>query len=55
MAATKVSCGGCNSEYTISSSMDKKHYTPAYCVYCGDSLDNDVEPDLDFSDLESDE
>lgn len=53
MATTKLVCNGCNSEFSVKSSMDPKHYKPHFCVYCGDELEEERELEIDYPELDS--
>ena len=48
MTKKKIECSNCESEFTISHQMDKDHYTPSYCVFCGTFIEPEVE--LEFID-----
>lgn len=48
MAKKKLACVECESEFSVSHDMDKKHYAPQFCVFCGAAIDEDAGLDEDF-------
>ena len=47
-----IVCESCDAEFSIKHSMSTRQYQIALCPFCGDSLDNEMEDDVDFYDDE---
>ena len=45
-------CESCEAEFTIKHSMDENYYRFSYCSFCGESLEEEMEDDIEWSDDE---
>ena len=52
MSKTKhYECDNCGAVYRLKHDLDEEHYVPAHCAFCGETLDEESNFDLD-EDLE---
>ena len=47
-----VVCESCEAEFQIKHSMDENYYRFSYCPFCGESLEEEMEDDVEWSDDE---
>ena len=53
-----LKCDNCSAEYKIDNEMDKEHYLPVYCPFCGwerEESDEEYLNDISFHDSDDDD
>ena len=43
-----IACESCEAEFMIKHSMDENFYIFSYCPFCGDSLEEELEDDIEW-------
>ncbi len=45
-----VACASCEAEYAIRHSMDDYYYIVQYCTFCGETLSEELEDEIEWED-----